>query len=139
MTCDASSCPGPIVFGVCQCALSLLHPLAAIWNRDTWSWCQIIHVFSEQPAATENQAEDGTNVALCLFLCLLVLMQLDRERSGAGQDRRDSFSDVTKLKIAFGSIRDMEHFIQIWFFFCKVISYLGIFIHIIKVYIPAHV
>lgn len=97
-------------------------------------------MLSEQPAATENQAEDGTNVALCLFLCLLVLMQLDRERSGAGQDCRDSFSDVTKLKIAFGSIRDMEHFIQIWFFFFyKVVLDLGIFIHITKVYILAHV
>lgn len=66
-------------------------------------------------------------------------MQLDRERSGAGQDRRDSFSDVTKLKIAFGSIRDMEHFIQILFFPRKVVSDLGIFIHIIKVYNLAHV
>lgn len=66
-------------------------------------------------------------------------MQLDRERSGAGQDRRDSFSDVTKLKIAFGPMRDMEHFIQIRFFLCKVLSDLGIFIHIIKVYILAHV
>lgn len=130
---------GPIVLGVCQCPLSLLCPLAAIWKRDAWSWCQIISVLSEQSAAAENQAEDGTNVALCLFLCLLVLMQLDRERSGAGQHRRDSFSNVTKLKIAFGSITDMEHFIQIGFFFSKVKSYLGIFIHIIRVYILAHV
>lgn len=129
---------GPIVFGVCQCPLSLC-PLAAMWNRDAWSWYQIIHVLSEQPAATENQAEDGTSVALCLFLCLLVLIQLDRERSGAGQDRRDSFSNVTKLKIAFGSITDMEHFVQIGFFFSKVILDLGIFIHIIKVCILAHV
>lgn len=76
-------------------------------------------MLSEQPAATESQAEDGTNVALCLFLFLLVLMQLDRERSGAGQDRRDSYSDVTKLKIAFGSITDMKHFIQIRVFSVK--------------------
>lgn len=66
-------------------------------------------------------------------------MPLDREGSGAGQDRRDSFSNVTKLKIAFGSIADMEHFIQIEFFFVKSWSDLGIFIHIIKVYILAHV
>lgn len=77
---------------------------------------QIIHVLSELPAATENQAEDGTNVALCLLMCLLVLMQLDREGNGARQDLRDSFSNVTKLKIAFGSVADMEPFIQIRFF-----------------------
>lgn len=64
-------------------------------------------------------------------------MQLDREGTGAGQDRRDSFSNVTKLKIAFGSIADMEHFIQIGFFLVKSWLDLGIFIYIIKVYILA--
>lgn len=126
------------VWGLPVFLVTLMSP-SAIWNRDAWSWCQIIRVLSEQPAATESQAEDGTDVALCLFLCLLVLMQLDRERSGAGQDRRDSFSNVTKLKIAFGSVTNVEHFIQIGFFFCKVISDLGIFIHIIKLYILARV
>lgn len=110
---------GLTVLGVCWCPLLLSCPLPASWKRDACSWCQIIHILSEQPAATENQVEDGTNVALCLFMCLLVLMQLDREGTGAGQDRRDSFSNVTKLKIAFGSIADMEHFIQIGFFLVK--------------------
>lgn len=65
----------------------------------------------------ENQAKDGTTVALCLFTCLLVLMQLGGEGSGADEDSRDSFSDVTKLKIAFWSIAATEHFIQMGFFF----------------------
>lgn len=91
---------GPTEFGVCLYPLLLLCPLSASWKGAACSWCQIISVLGEQPVATENQAEDGTNVALCLFTCQLVLMQLDREGSGAGQDRGDSFSNVTKLKIA---------------------------------------
>lgn len=56
-------------------------------------------------------------MALCLFTCLLVLMEFDGEGSGADEDDRDSFSDVTKLKIAFWSVAVMEHFIQMGFFF----------------------
>jgi len=55
-------------------------------------------------------------MALCLFTCLLVVLQPDREGNGAGQDHGDSFSNVTKLKIAFGSVTDMERFIQTGFF-----------------------
>lgn len=130
---------GPVVFGVCQCSLSLScpHQPSGTGILGAGVRLSVCSVSRQQPQ--ESQAEDGTDVALCLFLCLLVLMQLDRERSGAGQDRRDSFSNVTKLKIAFGSVTNVEHFIQIGFFFCKIVSDLGIFIHIIKLYILAHV
>jgi len=54
--------------------------------------------------------------ALGPSVCLLALMQLSGEGSRAGQGSRDSFSNVTKLKIAFGSSASMERLKQIGIF-----------------------
>lgn len=102
--------------------VSLLCPLPASWRREACSWRPAVHVLAEEPAATESHGEDGTNAAFPLPACLLVLMPPGRQGSGAGQACRDSFSNVTKLKIAFGSTASVEHLKQVGIFHKVVIS-----------------